>query len=347
MRLHLKRVSITDVAKKANVSIATVSRIVNKTPYPISDDIRKKVEKVIHELNYVPNISAQRLRIKTAQVIGLVVRDISDPYYSIIAKGVTETALEMGHMAIICNSERNIKYEYEYLDLLIHQGVEAIILAGGGYADKTSIKTLKDKVGRLQSQGIKITALAPNGIDIPHFMVDNSKVMEYACEYLVKNNHRNIAYIGGDIRIITELERFGGYMKCLDKNMIKIPKESTFHGSYTSDSGFDMCLKLLASKQSVSAICCTNDNIAIGVIKCLRENGLDVPNDISIISIGDLPISNYTDPSLTTVHLPLYELGSECVRHIFDKPTNINKIKYLQFDIIARESVKMIDFAEI
>ena len=132
----MKKASIHDVAKKARASITSVSRIINNVNYPVSDELRERVLDAVKELNYVPNKAAQSLRTKSTRTIGLVVRDIADPFFSQIAKGVTEKVMELGYMAMVCNSEGDVDYEYDYLDLLIHQSVEGIILAGGGYKDK-------------------------------------------------------------------------------------------------------------------------------------------------------------------------------------------------------------------
>jgi LacI family transcriptional regulator len=338
----VKRVSIFDVAEKANVSIATVSRIVNNADYPISVKLRKRVQKVIEELNYVPNRSAQQLRTSSSRAIGLVVRDIADPYFSQIAKGVTETAMELGHMALVCNSERNARFEYNYLDLLLHQGVEGIIIAGGGYADGNSSVEFQNKVAKIRKQGIQIIVLAPHGTDIPLVSVDNVKLGEDVCSFLIERGHRNIAYIGGDPNVLTDRDRLRGFKNALVNQSLPYNEDYVIPGSYTAAVGYKTCEALFSKKPNISAIFCSNDNIAVGVLRFLHEKGILVPDDISIISIGDLPDSDHSIPPLTTARLPLFELGRQSVHIICGEKMMQDQILLLPYMIVERKSVKTI-----
>ncbi len=334
------KASIHDVAKRAQVSITTVSRIINNVDYPISRELREKVEVAVRELNYVPNKSAQNLRTKSTHTIGLVVRDIADPFFSQIAKAVTERAIELGYMAMVCNSERNVGYELDYLDLLIHQGVEGIIVAGGGYRDERSIHLLKERTEVIAGHGIVFIALAPQGIDVPIVAPDNMAMGEGICAYLLDRNHKNIAFIGGNVNVITNEDRMQGYKNCLRKQGIAVREEYIIHGDFSLDGGYNACRRLFNRNINITAICCANDNIAVGALQCLQEMGIRVPEDISVVSIGNLPVSQYTIPPITTVAIPFSEMGKRSVEIICSKGCcGVVDNIVLPFDIIERKSV--------
>lgn len=331
--------SIKDVAHKAGVSIATVSRIINKSPYPVSEKVRKKVEKVIMELNYIPNNSARNLRTQKSRVIGLIVRDIGDPYFGEIARGVTESALELDYLTMVCNSMRDKNYELKYYDILVQQQFEGVIIAGGGFTDPLSKDKLEKNIDTMLKKGMKVVALAPQGFDVPIVSVHNFQVGKMICDYLVERNHRRIAFIGGSLDHITSHSRWKGYLESLTQHGLEIKDDLMAYGDYTWTGGYNSCKELLERKEEFTAICVINDNLAIGVLRCLQEHGIRVPREVSVISVGDLPPSMYITPPLTTARIPFYEIGKKAAE-ILIKEEDLKGLEYFyQASIVERESV--------
>lgn len=336
-----KKVSIKDVAEKAGVSVTTVSRVINKKPYPVSDKLRKKVEHAVKKLNYIPNKVAQNLRTSKTNLIGLIIRDIADPYYSQVAQGVTEEVRKKGYMAMVCDSKRDPQYELEYLDLLVHQQVEGIIIAGGGYTSNVKDIFAK-KISNILAKDINVVALAPQGIELPIVTVDNILVGKKLGECLIKNNHKNIAFIGGAEDVIPNQHRLKGLENELKNNGLKIPKQLIINREFTWKGGYKAAKELFQKNKDITAISCANDNIAIGVLRFLRESGRKVPDDISLISVGDTSLAKYTNPPLTTVKIPLYELGRNSAELIFDDELSKDIKICLPVTVIKRESVRKI-----
>lgn len=338
----MNRVSIKDVANKAKVSVSTVSRIINNKSYPVSDELRKRVEKAIKELDYVPNKFAQNLRTNKTNVIGIIVRDISDPYFAEIAKGVTEKALELGYMALVCNSKRNIKHELKYHDLLLQQRVVGIIIAGGGHKSEKIKEALKIKIDNARKQKVKVVGLANQGVDLPLISVDNIKIGHLMGNYMINNNHHKIAFIGGNKDIITNEERLQGFIKSITTRNLSVNKDLIIHGDFTWKSGYESSKKLFRNEIDITGICCANDNIAIGVLRYLKEKNIKVPEEISVISVGDISLAKYTSPQLTTVKIPFYELGSKSVEFIASEEIHEDTKAYFDTHIVKRKSVKKI-----
>lgn len=331
--------SMKDVAEYAGVSVSTVSRIINNTDYPVSKELENKVLEAVKELNYYPNLSARNLRTNVSNTIGLIVRDVSDPYYGNIAKGVTVKSLENNIMPIICNTGRQKKQELKFHELLWNYRVRGIILGGGGINDKDYIHQFSERIHHLQKQGLRIIALAPQGDkNIPMVSVNNRKVGYNITEYLIKKGHKNIAFIGGPKNIITSIERFKGYKKAIEDNCLSYNKNIIMWSDYTWEGGFKVASRIIKKNTKFTGIVCANDNIAIGVLKALKAHNISVPNDISIISIGNIPISSYTNPQLTTASIPLEKLGEKSVEILLDDTYEKNNV-YVKSEIIERESV--------
>ena len=169
--------------------------------------------------------------------------------------------------------------------------------------------------------------------------MDNFKIGESICEYLLNRNHRDVAFIGGNKIIFSNLERMHGYKAALEKKNIKLTNDYIVHGAFTVESGREACNKLLKKKIPITAICCANDNIAVGALQCLQDNNIKVPENVSLISVGNLPISGYSIPAITTAAIPLYELGVKSTEFLCGKYKMKEEILKLPFKIIERDSV--------
>ena len=336
----MKKVTIREVAKYANVSVATVSRILNDVDYPISENKKKAVHKAIKDLNYVPSISAQSLKSNKKNLLGLIVRDISDPYFAEIAKGVTETATNYGYLALVCNSKRHIETELTYYDTLRQHNVAGIIIAGGGYRDEAIQKVMKNRIDLAESLGIRTLALAPQGIDIQTFGVDNIEVGKKITKYLIDRNHTKIAFIGGDDHIIVNHQRMEGFMTEMKEHSIELSDKYVMNDEFTWEGGYRSAEKLLDNCPDITAICCANDNIAIGALRCIRDRGLKVPGDISLIGVGDLVLAEYTSPKLTTLKIPFVTLGKNSVEAFCGEQKEQSENQIFPTEIIERDSVR-------
>jgi LacI family transcriptional regulator len=330
--------SIIDVAKLAGVSITTVSRIMNNASHPVSEEKRKRVLKAIEELNYTPNKAAQHLKNRSSDIIGLIVRDISDPYFGGIAKGVTDRASQLGYLSLVCDTGRNPEDELRYHDILWQHRVKGIILAGGGLDLLDYKQKLSKQLERHAKYGLKIVALAPQGVVMPSVMIDNYEAGKRITEYLIHRGHKNICFISGPQKVFTSIERLNGYKDAVKRAGIEFNTDYVYYSDYSREGGYNTCKELLSKVKNITAICCANDNIVIGAMSAAKEYGFNIPEDISFIGIGDITEAKYADPPLTTLSIPKYEIGRLAVDTILAGDDNITIT--VDTKIIERKSVK-------
>ncbi|WP_144408448.1 LacI family DNA-binding transcriptional regulator [Pelosinus fermentans] len=339
----MARISMEDVAERAGVSITTVSRVLNNTNHPVSEKTRKKVMKVIQELDYKPDISAQSLRQSFNNIIALITRDISDPYFGEMARGVTETANKYGILTFVCNTGRNPENEIQYHELLWQHRVRGIILGGGGLNLEAYKIKLQEQMNRYKDNGHKIVSLAPQGFDMDYVMIDNRGTGELITDYLIARGHTSIAYISGPQNTYTAFDRLEGYKLCLKKHNLPYDDLMIAYSDNSWKGGYEAANILLDRSIKFTGICCGNDNLAVGALRAFKERGLAVPEDVSVISIGDLPNANYTAPPLTTVRVPLYEMGAKAVNIIMSDDTQEYNANIIFKTVISeRQSVSNI-----
>ena len=331
-----KQVSIKDVALRAGTSIATVSRILNNVGYPVSDELRARVETAIRDLGYRPNRMAQNLRSKQTQSIGLIVRDISTSYFSLIAKGVTEEASSRGLMPLVCSSKRNPKLEIEYMRLLAQYQVAGVILAGAGWEDADYKKRMEETVADLRAQDVRVIGCAPQEVTMPCALVDNEGIGKTAFDVLYKHGHTHFAILGGEAGNLSNKLRTKGFAEAADQ------KGATYKiasGTFSWEHGHAALSSMLAEDPKITAVYATNDHIALGALRYLEESGRNVPENISVMGTGDVAVAPYTFPALSTIKMPFEALGAAAVKMIFDPALGEDTVVPFACEYIERESV--------
>ena len=231
--------------------------------------------------------------------IALIVRDIGDPYFTQIAQGVTETAMNYDCLAMVFNSMQNTGFEKKYYQLIQQWQFSGVLIGGGGYQtdEHNAIRSL---IRSLQSIGIKTVALAPQGMEMPLVSIDNYMAGKDITNVLIRHGHRKIAFIGGYPNHIADEERLAGYRAALDQAGIGFDSGLVYHKEFSWQGGYESCSKLINSGKAFTAICCSNDHIAAGTIQCLNDAGLRIPEDISVTGMGDLPHTSGNTAQLTT-----------------------------------------------
>jgi LacI family transcriptional regulator len=341
-----RRQSIKDVAKAAGVSIATVSRVMNKVDYPVSQELRDRVMQAAQALNYSPNRSAQSLRTTALDVIGLIVRGIDISHFVEIARGVTESALKYDRLAFVCNTGRDLETEYAYHELLWQHRVKGLILAGGGIRDAHYEDVVERQVRRMQDAGLRVIALAPQTIDIPCLCYDHAELGGRMTEYLLERGHRLIAFVSGPPIIATSHEHIGGYRRALERWGEGRAEPVVAYGSYNEDGGYLACGELLDRGVEFTAVCTGNDNMAIGVMHALGERGLRVPEDVSVLGVGNASAGRYVKPPLTTFDTFRYETGVAAVEYLLQKRSvaaageAAEELECLNPQLVERDSVR-------
>lgn len=307
------RVTLQDVAKHAGVSIATVSRVINGSSHPVSHVLKRKVLKAIRELDYFPDGVGRNLRKRRSPFVSVVVHDITDAYFSEIVRGVEDVANANGYLVMVCNTDRISSKEISYIKTLREARVEGIILCGGGILREEHQKELSKHLESLKRQGVAVVALATQKVSVPSIRTDNVELGRIMTQYLVNHGHRRIAFICGPREIFTSHERLQGYKKALDARNIPFDPNLIVWSDFTEKGGIDSVRELCRRGVDFTAIAASNDEMAIGCIWEIKRAGLKVPDDVSVIGANNIPSSEYVDPPLTTVEVPMYLMGKKAM----------------------------------
>jgi LacI family transcriptional regulator len=329
-----KMPTIQDVAKRAGVAPITVSRVINKSGYA-SEETRRRVEAAIEELSYVPNTLARGLRIKRTNTLALVVTDITNPFFTLIARGVEDTASASGFTVIYCNTDESEAKEEEYINILVQKQVDGVLLVPA-CSNSKSVKFL-------HSNKIPIVLIDRK---IPGFQTDlvrcNSEEGAYdLIEHLIEYGHERIVAITGPHGISTSEDRVSGYYRAMSEAGLE-SLASVYYGAFTQASGYELANKVLAENPRPTAIFGTNNFLSIGILKALRDANIKVPQDLAVVGFDDLPMSLIVNPILTVAAQPAYEMGQQAtqllLKRLSDDALESNQEIILPTELIVRQS---------
>jgi LacI family transcriptional regulator len=311
--------TLADVARHANVSAATASRVLSGSSYPVSTQTRERVKRAAADLGYAPHALARALVTRQSQTIGVIVGDMIDPYFAEIASGVEEFARGAGCLTIICKADRSPERERAYLRLLRGHRAGGVVFAGGTYVDSREMDALRADASRAVAEGMRIVDLGERGFaDMPTITVDNRAVLSDLTTYLVSLGHHNIAFLEGPRGFSTSDIRLQGYLDAMREAGIEPTLIDT--GGFDFESGRAAALRLLAGSLP-DAIIAFSDESALGVLMALRQAGIAVPGRISVAGVDGTRDADLLD--LTTVKLPMYELGAAAARLIVEAANSL------------------------
>jgi len=301
--------SITEVARRAGVSIATASRVMSEADYAVHPQTRERVLEAARTLDYVPNALARGLLKRTIPVVGVIVHDITDPYFSEVVRGVEDAASPAGYLVVTCSSERDPEKERSYVRLLRSMRAAAVIFAGSGLDYPTLNEELPKHVRAMRAYGAAIVHLSPHALGEPEIGVDNRGGIASMVAALVALGHRRIAFLAGPTSLYVAQDRLAGYRLGLARAGIDPDERLVVTTTFDRDGGLAGVDALLQAGAPFTAICCANDLLALGAIARLRERGVNVPGRVSVAGFDDVQIAAMTSPSLSTVRLPLRDMG--------------------------------------
>ncbi len=301
--------SIAEVARRAGVSIATASRVLTATDYPVSAPTRQRVLDAASALDYVPNALARGLLKRQVPVVGVIVHDITDPYFSEVVRGVEDAASPAGYLVITCSSDRDPAQENSYVRLLRSMRAAAVIFAGSGIDDAARNEELGRHLAGIRDNGSAVVHLSPHAFGAPEVGVDNASGMAAMVRALVQLGHRRIGFLAGPATLYVARERLDGYRRALRTARIPFDRHLVAESAFDREGGAAAVGVLLRAAPDVTAVCCANDLLAIGALGRLAELGIDVPRRMSVTGVDDVSLAAMTSPGLSTVRIPLRELG--------------------------------------
>ena len=293
--------TVLDVAKRAGVAPITVSRVINNSGY-ISQATRERVEEAVKELGYVPNTIARGLRSKRTMTLALVVTDITNPYFTLMARGVEDVAGESGYTVVYCNSDESEVKEEKYANILAQRQVDGVLLV----PSCGNVKTIKF----LLSNDITVVALdrRVSGVEIDSVRSDSQDGTSRLINLLIGLGHERIAMITGPKDVSTSVDRVTGYQQALSEADLG-ENELVYYGAFNQESGYEFTNQAMLHSPRPTAIFGANNFITIGIIKALHDLKIDVPSDVSVVGFDDLPESMLVNPFITVARQPAYEMG--------------------------------------
>lgn len=333
--------SITSVAKHAGVSITTVSRVLNNSPHPVNAEVRERVLRAAKTLNYSPSALARAMVTQTTHIIGVIVGDASDPYFATIVRGIGDAARAEGYLTIICNSDRIPEVELDFARLLRDYRADGIIFAGGGLTDEPYLNQIEEILSWFQARGVPVVVLGQHLFERPQVNIDNAQASQDMTEYLIELGHKRIGYISGPSGLTTSALRLEGFKLALTRHGLAYDPALVVDGKFTFDGGKAATTTLLEGDNLPTAIFGSNDVMAIGCLTILKEREIGVPEQISVVGFDNIASTQYTNPQLTTIDVPMHDLGAVGVRKLLEamKPeATVTPVQLLPHKLIIRAS---------
>ncbi len=304
----MNNVTIYDVAREANVSMATVSRVVNGNPN-VKPSTRKKVQEVIERLGYRPNAVARGLASKKTTTVGVIIPDISNTYFAELARGIEDIATMYKYNILLSNSDQIKEKEFHLLNTMLAKQVDGIVFMGGNITEEHVKEFEKSQVPIVLAGSIDKTG------KIPSVNIDYEQASYEATKFFIDNGHKRIAFVTGPLQEpINYLKKLAGYKKALEEAGIPYDENYVVEGDYTYESGLECVEKLLELAEKPTAIAVGTDEMAIGVVHGLQDNGFRIPEDVEIISTDNTRLSLMVRPQLTSIVQPLYDIGAVAMR---------------------------------
>ncbi|WP_318764709.1 ribose utilization transcriptional repressor RbsR [Lactiplantibacillus carotarum] len=332
------KITIRDVAQEAGVSVTTVSQILNNKGDRFSALTQQKVRDARTRLNYIPDFNAQYLIRKSSRTIGVLIPDISNPFFSQFITGIQNKAIELGYVPLIFGFNNNSQRASQYLEELIKRAADGMIIASD-ILDTTDI----DQV--LKSNRIPYILLdrsADSVVDGDHLMVDDYDGGQQVAQYLIDHGHRHLAVVMPEQASLNIQRRWSGfYQTVMDHQGVSVDRVFTTLDKVGGRTAAQAVVKLPA----VTGIFAINDEVAVGIYRGLEEQGKQIPADYSVIGFDDIDIDQYLKPTLTTVHQPILKLGEQATEMVIDRiqqPSKSNQTIKLPVELIVRESTNKI-----
>lgn len=327
--------SIKDVAKIAGVSTATVSHVINKTRF-VSDETKSKVTEAMDNLNYRPNLVARSLRNQKSKTIGLLIPDISNFYYTSVADGIEITLRKNGYHVILSNSHEKQEVEIEMIKLYNSMFLEGLMMIPALCDQSYLNDTLNG------SYPVVFIDRRPKGFEGDCILLDNMKSAYEATKLFVSKGHKRIGLITGYPQLSTTSDRILGYKSALKECNMNIEESLIKMGDFSFESGYNLTGEII-KENNATALFFASDVMAIGALTFLKEKNMKIPDQVAIISCNNFKWTEVTNPSLTVVEQPSYELGKKAAEVLLSKirhPNNKDNFKEYRIPtkIILRES---------
>jgi DNA-binding LacI/PurR family transcriptional regulator len=329
-----QRMTLRELARLVGVSTSTASRALNQNT-AISEEVRKRVLRAAQETNYIPNSMARGLALRRSHLIGLVVPSIGNPFFAEIARGAHDAAYERGYVVTLCDTQRSRNREDLFVQTLVQSRVDGVIVTGGVLTPE-HIQGLKQQRLPVVLAGRRSSGTGYSGVS-----VDNIAVGHEATRFVIEKGHTNILYLSGPAESSASRDRQRGYEDAIEAHGLT---PSIVQGDFSMEFGFEEAARIAAQKTPPTAVFAANDMLAIGLIMGLVNLGLKVPGDIAVIGCDDIPMGALIRPALTTMHVPMYDIGARSMQLLLRSIEGNDQLPpesiLLESSLVVRESAR-------
>ncbi|MDQ0272373.1 LacI family DNA-binding transcriptional regulator [Cytobacillus purgationiresistens] len=331
--------TLKSVAKEAGVGITTVSRFLNNdSTLMIADKTKVRISNAVTKLNYIPNASARALKAGKTSTFGLIIPDFNNPVYSQIITGIEEVLYDRGYHLLVA-STREGSSKKSYLNLVTEGRVDGLLIASTFLEDNEI-----EKLELLNVPYVLINRLSEKAKN--YVVADDEQAAKKAVNFLIENGHKDIVHLSGKLDTDTGYRRLSGYKNALIENTLPINERLIVETAFTEESGYKKMKEIIQDNNSTfTAVFAANIRVAFGAMVAIRDSGLEIPKEVSMVGFHDIQLSSITYPPLTTVKISLDEMGRKAANmllQLINKEEGLNKIMILESELIIRKSVRSI-----
>jgi LacI family transcriptional regulator len=334
---------MSEVARLAGVSAATVSLVLAGQRRHVAADTRNRVLAAAARLDYSPNALARSLATRRTPIIAALVHDISDPYFGDMTRGIESVAGERDHLVMVCNWLRDPDRLLRHLRLLKAMRVLGVVFCGSGLTeDQPLSQEISRQISRLRRYGVRVVALAPQPVEMPGIMVDNRAAGVLAVEHLLAQGHRRIGHLSGPLMLLTARHRLEGYRQAMLRAGVTPDPAWIEPAGFHVSEGYEGARRLLSRAPEITAVFASNDQLAAGAMTAAQEMGRSVPESLSLVGVGNVPMAAFLRPALTTVAVPVMQLGQEGARLLLNgrgRRVGAAPARFLPTELMTRHSV--------
>jgi LacI family transcriptional regulator len=325
---------MTDVAKRSNVSKATVSHVINSTRY-VEEETRQRVLQAISELGYRPNVLARSLTTHRTGIIGMVISDASNLFFGEMLLGVEQVLCPHNYGLIVCNTNEVLEREDHYLELLLRQRVDGIIAAATSQHWRSLVEA------EVQHTPIVFVDRAFKDLDGPYVGVDNHKGAYLGTSYLIERGYRQIGILAGLQRLSTMRERLAGFQQALEDHQLDLPEGWIVLSELSIEGGRAATHKILDLPAPPRALFVNNNLLSLGALRAFKERSICCPRDVALVGFDDHPWTTVSDPPLTVIRQPAHQIGqkaAEILLGLINGNDPIESRVLLECELVVRQS---------
>lgn len=331
-------VTLADVAARAGVSLATASRVINGSERTVGEPHRSKVLEAAQTLGYTPNAQAQAMARGSSELMGLIVQDITDPYFSTIADGVTRVADQHGLIVLLASTHHDADRELELLATLRAQRVRAIVLVGSRRSDRHRQELARQEIRAFQAGGGRLSCISQDRLGTDTVSPRNRQGARALARALAGLGHERFVVLAGPSGLYTSQDRVRGFREGLRDVDVPAAAVTVIQDQFTRDGGYAAAQRMLDDRLEGRCVFAVNDVMAVGAMAALREAGLGIPGDVPIAGFDDIATLRDVAPALTTVRLPLRQMGRWAAEMALRDPDGDPLVRHVDAEVVLRAS---------